>query len=48
MQIKKQELEQDMEQQTSSKLGNDYVKAVDCHPSYLIYIQSTSLKSHTV
>ena len=31
-----------MEEQTSSKLGNDYVKAVYCHPPYLIYMQSTS------
>jgi len=31
-----------MEEQTSSKLGNDHVKAVYCHPPYLIYMQSTS------
>ena len=43
MQIKKQELEQDMEQQTSSKLGKEYIKAVYCHP-YLTYMQSTSCK----
>ena len=35
MQVKKQELEQDMEQQTSFKLGNEYFKAVYCHPAYL-------------
>ena len=34
MQIKKQQLESDMEQQTSSKLGKEYVKAVYCHPAY--------------
>ena len=42
MQVKKQQLELDMEQQTGSKLGKEYVKAVYCHPAYLIYIQSTS------
>ena len=41
MQDKKQQLEPDMEQQTSSKLGKKYVKAVYCHPAYLIYMQST-------
>ena len=35
MQVRKQELELDMEQQTSSKLGKEYVKAVYCHPAYL-------------
>ena len=44
MQVKKQHLEQDMEQQTSSKLGWEYVKAVYCHPAYLTYMQSTSCK----
>ena len=34
-----QQLEQDMEQQTGSKLGKEYVKAVYCHPAYLIYIE---------
>ena len=38
------QLELDMEQQTSSKLGKDYVKASYCHLSYLTYIQSTPLK----
>ena len=44
MEVKKQHLELDMEQQTGSKLGNEYVKAVYCHLAYLIYIQSTSCK----
>ena len=42
MQIKKQQLEPDMEQRTGSKLGKEYVKAVYCYPAYLTYIQSTS------
>ena len=42
MQVKKQQLELDVEQQTGSKLRKDYVKAVYCHPAYLTYIQSTS------
>ena len=42
MQFKKQQLEPDMEQQTDSKLGKEYVKAVYCHPIHLIYMQSTS------
>ena len=42
MQVKKQQLEPDMEQQTRSKQGKEYVKAVYCHPDYLIYMQSTS------
>ena len=42
MQVKKQQLELDMEQQTGSKLGKEYVKAVYCHPDYLTYMQSTS------
>ena len=42
MQVKKQQLELDMEQLTSSKLGNDYVKDVYCHPAYLTYMQGTS------
>ena len=40
--VKKQQLELDMEQLTGSKSGKDYVKAVYCHPDYLIYMQSTS------
>ena len=42
MHIKKQKLEPDMEQQTGSRLGKKYIKAVYCHPAYLTYIQSTS------
>ena len=42
MQIKKQQLEMDMEQKTGSKSGKEYVKAVYCHPAYLTYMQSTS------
>ena len=42
MQVKKQQLELDMEQQTDFKSGNEYVKAVYCHPAYLTYMQSTS------
>ena len=44
MQVKKQQLELDMEQWTVSKLGKEYVKAVYCHPAYLSYMQSTSWK----
>ena len=42
IQVKKQQLELDMEQWTGSKLGKEYVKAVYCHPAYLTYMQSTS------
>ena len=42
MQVKTQQLEPDMEQQTSSKLGKEYAEAINCHPSYLTYMQSTS------
>ena len=41
-QVKKQQLEMDMEQQTSSKLGKEYAKAIYCHLAYLTYMQSTS------
>ena len=41
MQVKKQQLELDIEQQTGSKLGKEYVKAVYCHPAYLTYMQSS-------
>ena len=41
MQVKKQQLELDMEQQTASKSGKEYIKAVYCHPSYLTCMQST-------
>ena len=44
MQVKKQQLELDMEQRTGSKLGKEYVKAVYCHPASLTYMQSTSCK----
>ena len=42
MQVKKQQLEAEMEQWTGSKWGKEYVKAVYCHPAYLTYMQSTS------
>ena len=44
MQVKKQQLELDMEEQTGSKLGKEYDKAVYCHPAYLTYMLSTSCK----
>ena len=44
MQVKKQQLELDVEQQTGSKLGKEYVKAVYCHPAYLTYMPSTPCK----
>ena len=44
MQVKKQQLELDTEQQTGSKPGKEYIKAVYCHPAYLAYMQSTSCK----
>ena len=46
MQVKKQLLEVDMEQQIDSKSGKEYVKAVYCHPAYLTYKQTTSCKMH--
>ena len=42
MQVKKQQLELNMEQQSGSKLGNENFKAVYCHPAYLTYMQSIS------
>ena len=42
MQVKKQQLELDMEQQTGSKSGKEFLKAIYCHPTYLTYMQSTS------
>ena len=42
MQVRKQQLELDMEQQTASKLATEYVKAVYCHPVYLTYTQNIS------
>jgi len=44
MQVKKQQLEPDIEQQTCSKLGKEYVKTVYCHSAYLTYVHSTSCK----
>ena len=41
MQVRKQQLELDMEQQTGSKEEKDYIKAVYCHPAYLTYMQNT-------
>ena len=42
MQVKKQQLESDMEQMTSSKLGKEYIEVVYSHPAYLTYMHSTS------
>ena len=42
MQVKKQQLEPDMDQRTGYKLGKEYVKAAYCRPAYLTYMQSTS------
>ena len=44
MQVKKQQLEPDMKQWSSSKLGKEYIKAVYCHPAYLTSMQTTSCK----
>ena len=44
MEVSKQQLELDMEQQIGFKLGKEYAKAVYCHPDYLTYMQSTSIK----
>ena len=44
MQFRKAELESEMEQETGSNLGKEYIKAVYCHPTYLTYMQSTSCK----
>ena len=43
MRVRKQQLELDMEQQTGSKLGKEYVKAVYCHPACLTYMQSKDI-----
>ena len=48
MQVKKQQLELDMEQQTSSKLGKEYVKAVYCHLAYLTFMQSVCVSCSVV
>ena len=42
MQVRKQQLELDVEEQTGSKLAKEYVKAVYCHPAYITYMKSTS------
>ena len=42
MQVKKQQLEPDLEQQIGSKLGKEYIKAMYCHSAYLIYMEITS------
>ena len=42
MQVKKQQFELDMEQQTGSKLGKEYIKTIYCHPTYLTYMQTKS------
>ena len=42
MQVKKQQLELHMEQQTDSNWEKEYIKAIYCHPAYLTYMQSTS------
>ena len=42
MQVKKKQLELDMENQTGSKSGKEFLKAIYCHPTYLTYMQSTS------
>ena len=44
MQVKKQQLDLNREQHTSSKLGKEYIKAVYCHPDYLTYMKSVSCK----
>ena len=44
MQVRKQQLELNMEQQTASKYEKEYIKAVYCHTAYLTYVQSTSCK----
>ena len=47
MKVKKQQLEMDMEQQTGSKLGKEYIKGVYCHLAYLTCMQSTSMAPHS-
>ena len=44
MQVRKQQLKLDMEQQTGSKSGKEYIKAVYCYPAHLTHMQSTSCK----
>ena len=45
MQVRKQQLELDIEQQTGSKLGKEYIKAVYCHPAYLAYISECIMRN---
>ena len=45
MQVRKQQLELDMDQQTGSKQEKEYIKAVYCHPAYLTFMQSTSMRN---
>ena len=45
MQVKKQQVEPDMEERTGSKLGKEYVKAVYCHPVYLTYMQKCIMRN---
>ena len=45
MQVKKQQFELDMEKQTGSKSGKEYIEAVYCHPAYLTYMKSTSCET---
>ena len=45
MQVRKQQLELDMEQQTGSKSRKEYIKAVYCHPAYLTYTQSDIMRN---
>ena len=47
MQVKKQQLEPDMEKQTGSNSGQEYFKAIYCHPAYLTYMQGTSYEMMT-
>ena len=46
MHVKKQQLELDMEQQTGSKLGKEYIKTIYCHPAYLTYMQTSLWMNH--
>ena len=48
MQIRKQQLKMDMEQQIGSKLGNEYEKGVYCHTAYVTYMQSTLCGSKVI
>ena len=47
MHVRKQQLEMDIEQQTGTKLGKEFVKAVYCHSAYLTYMQNTSMRRET-